>query len=253
MRSISERFARSLILIPMLVLSAAADTIDSQVCCILDNGFGLTSRISIPPFDSSMGQLQSVNYDVAFAGQLFFQSYSAGSDPVSISYSASAFPSLSLGDPLYLNFTSDISESGTMIVQNGVGLVNFSGSAQITNGPELIGPPSSQGVSVQFNTSGLGSPDSGQWWLSYDSATLDVLYNYTPNSPDPPPYSVDPPPFNPDPPPGAPDPPDPPDPPPPGVPEPRMLWPIAIALPLIFWKQRKFGARRPNGTGITLE
>src|SRR5215469_5510204 len=102
MRSLGERLAHSLIVILFMVLPVAADTVDYQVCCIIDDGFGLNSTISIPAFDPSMGQLQSVSYNVQFSGQLFFQSDSSGSGPVS--YSTSIFPTLSLGDPLDLSF-----------------------------------------------------------------------------------------------------------------------------------------------------
>lgn len=216
MRNLGEVLGRSLMVVLFLALPAAADTVDYPVaCCIIDDGFGVNSTISIPAFDPSMGQLQSATYNVQFSGALFFQADGSGSGPVS--YSATIFPALSLGDPLDLNFFSLIEESGTMMVQNGGGLVSFSGSDQVT-GPAFTGPPSNQSVSLQFNTTAFGS--GGSWSLFYDTASLDVQYTY---ASDP---LTDPPPD------------------PPAVPEPRMLWPMAIAFPLIIWGQRRFLARR---------
>lgn len=221
MRNLGEVLGRSLTVVLFFALPAAANTVDYPVaCCIIDDGFGVNSTVSIPTFDPSMGQLQSATYTVQFAGALFFQPDGSGSGPVS--YSATIFPTLSLGDPLDLNFFSAIIESGTMMVQNGGGLVSFSGSDQIS-GPALTGPPSSQDVSLQFSTSAFGSP--GSWELFYDTASLDVEYSYS--DPSDPQGPTDPPPPD-----------------PPSVPEPRMFWPMALAFPLIIWGQRRFMARR---------
>jgi|SRR5215469_1528896 len=224
MRVSGEWFVRSLFASLFLVLPAAADVVDYQVCCVVDYDNGVKSAITIPAFDPSKGQLQSVTYDVQFTGQLMFQADSSGNG--SVNYSASIFPILDLGDPLDLNFHASIFKSGTMMVQSGVAYISFTGSDQI-NGPAL---PSTQNVSVQFRTSGVGSPDDGSWFLSSDSASLDVQYSYTP-----------------------PDSPLPSGPSPSAVPEPRLLWPIAILLPITLWGQRKFAARRVRRTRITLE
>jgi hypothetical protein len=234
MRKLGKWLGRPLYGVLFLVLPAAADTVDYQVCCIIDNGFGLNSAISIPAFDPTMGQLQSATYNVQFSGQLSFQSGSSGSGPVS--YSATIFPSLVLGDPLDLSFYSVITQSGTMMLQNGAGFINFSGSDQIS-GAALNGPPSNQSVSIQFSTTGFGTPDGGSWSLSYDTASLDLQYSYSSGSSDP----------------SGPTDPPPPDPPPPAVPEPGMLWPMALALPLMIWGQRRYVARRELRSGITLE
>ena len=170
----------SLFAVMVFAFHAFADVVDYKVS-ILDEGRGVDSTVNIPTFNPALGTLQSVEVAASFAGKL---TYSEGEVNGQLNYSVSLGPLLLLdGYPFtgYVDLSGDISESGTLNLQNGFAFVDFAGNGgDQTFGPILVGPPAEVTVNDLFLTnSGPLSPSVG-WSLYYDITTLDIRYDYTP-------------------------------------------------------------------------
>ena len=164
-----------LVALPVAV-PALADVVSYQIG-ILDQGSGVNSTVEVPTFDPTFGNLQSVEMDASFTGMLLYQG--TGESP--LSYSVTADPSLTLTAPSLevIHFGDQITVSGTTQLRGGSALIPFESAlrGQIF-GPMLTGPTP---VNLQdlFSTSGGPSNPSKGWSLYYDSATVDIRYNYT--------------------------------------------------------------------------
>jgi hypothetical protein len=175
--------ARMLVLVgltvPVVTAPMSADALDFNLCCVENIGLQTFSFINIPTFDASLGTLQSTTYDVTFYGAIATETSCADCQ---FSYDGTVFPFFLLFSPVDLFSVGTFPLSGTATTDNaGLGVVSFTGRAAIDPffpGNGVVGPPSSIPVGAHFYA--FASMESGQWFLFYDFADVNIQYNYTP-------------------------------------------------------------------------